>query len=449
MLWQLRHRGGVATRKVEEGSSVAAHGGRSKAWACAVALLAAGTAGLSGLAMAGPASAQRPPIRHIVVLYLEIHSFDNLLGYWCKHHRGRCPDGGMPSSVRLSDNSVVTPGVMPDIVPVVSHSVAAQQVAVDAGKMDGWEKLKGCTAKTGYACIGGYTPAQVPNLAALAHRFAISDRTFSMADSPSWGGHLYAVMGSLDGFEGGNPFPAPGVPPGPGWGCDSKRITPWKAPDGAVQRVPSCVPDYSLGLPNGGAFMPTPAEHAPTILDRLHHAGLSWRIYGEPTPTSSTGPIAGGYGWDICPSFADCLYTHQKADNVPSSTFVRAARSGKLPNFALVTPGGKDAASSEHNGFSITAGDDWLGQVASPLVIISPYARRSYTDTTATTFAGILAYTEHNFGLTPLGVNDKRAYAFGKAFNYSQTPLLPVRVVYRPWPRDAYHVNMREANQDS
>jgi len=491
MLWQLRHRGGVATRKVEEGSSVAAHGGRSKAWACAVALLAAGTAGLSGLAMAGPASAQRPPIRHIVVLYLENHSFDNLLGYWCKHHRGRCPDGGMPSSVRLSDNSVVTPGVMPDIVPVVSHSVAAQQVAVDAGKMDGWEKLKGCTAKTGYACIGGYTPAQVPNLAELAHRFAISDRTFSMADSPSWGGHLYAVMGSLDGFEGGNPFPAPGVPPGPGWGCDSKRITPWKAPDGAVQRVPSCVPDYSLGLPNGGAFMPTPAEHAPTILDRLHHAGLSWRIYGEPTPTSSTGPIAGGYGWDICPSFADCLYTHQKADNVPSSTFVRAARSGKLPNFALVTPGGKDAASSEHNGFSITAGDDWLGQVASavmagpewrstalfitwddcgcfydqvppgvnpdgtaqgprsPLVIISPYARRSYTDTTATTFAGILAYTEHNFGLTPLGVNDKRAYAFGKAFNYSQTPLLPVRVVYRPWPRDAYHVNMREANQDS
>src|SRR6266705_468894 len=177
MLWQLRHRGGVATRKVEEGSSVAAHGGRSKAWACAVALLAAGTAGLSGLAMAGR------------------------------------------------------------------------------------EKLKGCTAKTGYACIGGYTPAQVPNLAALAHRFAISDRTFSMADSPSWGGHLYAVMGSLDGFEGGNPFPAPGVPPGPGWGCDSKRITPWKAPDGAVQRVPSCVPDYSLGLPNGGAFMPTPAEH--------------------------------------------------------------------------------------------------------------------------------------------------------------------------------------------
>jgi len=223
----------------------------------------------------------------------------------------------------------------------------------------------------------------------------------------------------------------------------------------------------------------------------MQHVGLSWRIYGEPTPTSISGPIAGGYAWDICPSFADCLYTHEKANNVASSTFVRAARTGHLPNFALVTPGGKDATSSEHNGFSMTVGDDWLGQVASavmngpewrstvlfitwddcgcfydqvppgvnpdgtaqgprtPLVIVSPYAKRGYTDTTATTFAGILAYTEHNFGLTPLGVNDKRAYAFSNAFNYSQTPLRSARMVYRPWPRDAYHVNMREASQDS
>jgi len=223
----------------------------------------------------------------------------------------------------------------------------------------------------------------------------------------------------------------------------------------------------------------------------MQHAGLSWRIYGEPTPTSISGPIAGGYAWDICPSFADCLYTHEKANNVASSTFVRAARTGHLPNFALVTPGGKDATSSEHNGFSMTVGDDWLGQVASavmngpewrstvlfitwddcgcfydqvrpgvnpdgtaqgprtPLVIVSPYAKRGYTDTTATTFAGILAYTEHNFGLTPLGVNDKRAYAFSNAFDYSQTPLRSARMVYRPWPRDAYHVNMREASQDS
>lgn len=43
------------------------------------------------------------PIRHIVVVYLENHSFDSMLGCWCDDHPGRCPDGGMPSSVTLSN----------------------------------------------------------------------------------------------------------------------------------------------------------------------------------------------------------------------------------------------------------------------------------------------------------------------------------------------------------
>jgi phospholipase C len=470
---------------------MAAHSGLSKLSVGAAAFVAAATALLSGLAMTGTANAAPTPIKHIVVLYLENHSFDNVLGYWCRQNQTRCPDGGMPTSVTLSDGTVVHPGVMPDIVPGVSHTVAAQQNAIDGGKMDGWQNVGGCNAKTGYRCIGGYTPAQVPNLAALASRFAISDRTFSMADSPSWGGHLYAAMASLDGFKGDNPNPAPGVINGPGWGCDSNKITPWKAPSGSYELVPSCIPDYSLGLPNGGAFRPTPAKHAPSIMDRLQAAGLSWRIYGEPTPPGTGKPTAGGYGWDICPSFADCLDTPEKANNVASSTFVHDARAGHLPNFAIVTPGGADAKLSEHNGFSMTAGDDWLGQIASavmngpqwrstvlfitwddcgcfydqvppgvnpdgtpqgprtPLVIVSPYAKPGYTDTTATTFAGILAYAEHTFGLNSLGVNDAQAYAFANAFNYTQAPLQPVRMVYRPWPRDAYHVNLRQAQQDT
>jgi phospholipase C len=84
-----------------------------------------------------------------------------------------------------------------------------------------------------------------------------------------------------------------------------------------------------------------------------------------------------------------------------------------------------------------------------PLVIVSPYARPGYTDRTATTFAGILAYTERTFGLTPLGLNDARAYPFTNAFNYHQAPLQPARMVSRPWPWAAYHVNMKAALQDS
>jgi phospholipase C len=452
--------------------------------------LVVASAGLSWFAMTGSVRAQPTPIKHIVVLYRENHTFDNILGYWCHRNVRRCPDGGMPSSVKLSNGEVVIPDITPDFVPKVSHNVAAEQAAIDGGKMDGWQHVKGCRARTSYACIGGYLPAQVPNVATLAKQFAISDRTFSMADSPSWGGHLYAVMGQLDGFLGNNPFAARGVTPRPGWGCDSRHVTQWRSPRGRVEKVPSCVPDYSLPLANGGAFRPTPVKHVPTILDRLSGAHLSWRIYGQPEPAGN-GTLAFGYVWDICPSFAECLYTHQKANNVPSATFEQDALSGKLPSFAIVTPGGQDAKFSEHNKMSMTAGDDWLGKVASavmngpewkstalfitwddcgcfydhvrpgtnpdgtrqgprvPLVIVSPYARHAYTDTTATTFAGILAFTEHTFGLTPLGINDKKAYSFTHAFNYSRGPLGPARMVYRPWPPDAYHVDMKQAMQDS
>jgi phospholipase C len=417
------------------------------------------------------APASTVPIRHVVVLYLENHSFDNVLGYWCDQTR-RCR--GMPTSVTLKGGTVVTPGVTPDTVPNVIHSVMAQQTAIDGGKMDGWAHIQGCRASGGYACISGYQPSGVPNFTALASRFAISDETFSMQDSPSWGGHLYAVMASQDGFTGANPVPAPGVTAGSGWGCDSNKVTTWVSPEGTRQTVPSCVPDKSLGIDNGGAFEPTPAHQAATIMDRLQAAHLSWRIYG-----SKYGQA--GYIWATCPSIAECLYSQQSHIR-ESEQFVTDAQAGNLPNFSLVLPGDKTNPDSQHNGTSMTAGDNWVGQLASavmngpdwkstalfityddcgcfydqvppgtnpdgtaqgprtPLLIVSPYARPGYTDSTRTTFAGILAYTEHTFGLRSLSKDDASAYGFANAFNYSQAPLGPVRMAQRPLPASARHL---------
>ena len=422
-------------------------------------------------------AASAVPIQHIVVLYLENHSFDNVLGYWCDQTH-RCL--GMPPSVTLKDGTVVTPGVTPDTVPGVSHTVQAQQTAVDGGKMDGWGQIGGCTAATGYACISGYLPSGVPNFTALASRFAISDETFSMQNSPSWGGHLYAVMASEDRFTGDNPVAAAGVTAGSGWGCDSNKVTTWVSPGGTKQTVPSCVPDRSLKIANGGAFRSTPAMQAPTIMDRLQAAHLSWTIYG-----STYGQA--GYIWATCPSIAECLYTQQSHIR-ESEQFVTDAQAGNLPSFSLVVPGDATNPDSQHNGTSMTAGDNWIGRVASavmngpewnstalfityddcgcfydqvppgtnpdgaaqgprsPLLIVSPYARPGFTDSTPATFAGILAYTEHTFGLRGLSKNDASAYDFANAFNYNQTPLASVGMVKRPLPASARHLPPPDPN---
>ncbi len=432
------------------------------------------------------------PIQHVIVIDMENHSFDNVLGFWCDANSGRCPDGGMPASVTLSNGAVVTPSVDPDTVPNVQHDVQSQLAAMNitngVPQMNGWQNITGggCAASTGYQCISGYTPSQIPNIAGVATAFAISDMFFSMGDSPSWGGHLYAVLGSLDHFTGNNPQPARGVTAHPGWGCDSDKVTPWVSPTtGKTQNIPSCIPDPALGLPNGGAFKPTPAAHEVSILDELQNAGLSWKIYGAADPND------GGYDWAICPSLADCHYTSQTQNLVEASQFITDVSGGNLPAFSLVVAGGKRLTiDSCHNKFSMTACDNYVGRLVSaaengpdwsssaifltfddfggfydqvppsvnpdstqqgprlPLVIISPYAKPGFTDTTATSFAGILAYVEQTFGLAPLTVNDQSAYDFSNAFDYAQTPLKPLRLVQRPLPTSARHISASAIGDD-
>jgi phospholipase C len=64
-----------------------------------------------------------------------------------------------------------------------------------------------------------------------------------------------------------------------------------------------------------------------------------------------------------------------------------------------------------------------------PMIIISPYAKRGYTDSTVASFASILAFSEHVLGLTPLNSVDANAYNYMGAFNFNQTPLPAVRMI--------------------
>src|SRR5438046_8707786 len=55
-----------------------------------------------------------------------------------------------------------------------------------------------------------------------------------------------------------------------------------------------------------------------------------------------------------------------------------------------------------------------------PLVIVSPYAKRSYTDHRPASLASILRFTELTFGLKALNVNDAHAYDYADAFNFAE-----------------------------
>jgi phospholipase C len=305
-----------------------------------------------------------------------------------------------------------------------------------------------------------FEPRQIPNLARLARRFVISDRTFETDIAGSWASHLEIVAARLAGFTGDNPEPR--EDDGPGWGCDSRKKAPWRAkPGAAVKHVPSCIPDSDLNptrYPYGGAYRPTPVEQIPTIMDRLDQAGLTWKLYAA---TKETG---NGYLWSICPTFADCLYTPSRSNLVPRHQVLGDAKHGRLPAFSAVLPSPK---LSQHNTFSMAQGDNWIGQVVRaiekgpdwgstaifityddcgcfydhvapppgfgprlPMVIVSPYAKPHHTDHGTASQASILAFTERTFGLPSLGAKDAAAYDYSHSFDYGQTPLAPVPVTH-------------------
>ena len=418
--------------------------------------------------------ATRNPIEHVVLFFQENHSFDETLGVYCQTRAVPCD--GYTGPVTLADGTTAPQTHSPDVVPIVDHSVAGQQAAQNGGRMDGWASLRGCEAPT-YNCLSYYTPADIPNLTALADHYAVSDRTFSFADSSSFGGHLYAATADLDGFTGDIPKKAPGVPIGPGWGCDSNRITDWTGPDGVEIQVPSCVPNSD----GSGPFRASPVPHIDTVFDQLQEVGKSWRIYGAPSQDPDNPHGGGGYGWSICPTFADCLYSPQRANLVNSTQILADAANGTLPSYSVITPSGASANlvgtdTSQHNQASMAAGDDWIGRVLTalqsspqwgstavfityddcgcfydhvppplnpdgtrggvrlPMVVASPWVRAGYDDSTPTSLAGVLAFAEHVLGVEPMNVNDAQAYPYAGMFNFSQRPLTTIPMTHPPIP---------------
>jgi hypothetical protein len=69
------------------------------------------------------------------------------------------------------------------------------------------------------------------------------------------------------------------------------------------------------------------------------------------------------------------------------------------------------------------------------MVMISPYAKAAFTDSTNASFASMLAYIEHTFGLAPLSTEDSNAYDFSDSFDYLQRRIAPIRMQSHAVPR--------------
>lgn len=354
------------------------------------------------------------PINHVVEIMQENHTFDNLFGEF--------PGAdGIPAGTRLP-NPVLSisrrPAVSPifagpnegDIVTPISNIRSVEQMAMDyepGGELGG-------KPKTGYlmdhytTTIGGlgtiteWGPSFDPNLQYLARNYELGDQNFQPAIGPTQPNVHYALTGTDEHFPYDNPQPPPGI---------------------------TSQNDYS-------------------IFKELDGAGLTSKAYwGLPFGT------LGAFWYDMFPpsrrsdaTTTDQFFTDLAHKNLPSFSILRAAG-----NYQEGAPG------------DIEEGDAWVGQIVAaianspewkstaifvtydegggfwdhvpppiktadgygtrtPLVIVSPYARRGvYHEQTTDT--SILSFVQALWHLKPLNSFNAEQNNLLSAFNFNQHPL--------------------------
>jgi phospholipase C len=143
------------------------------------------------------------PFDHLVVVMMENHSFDNLLGYLPYTHP-------QADGLTIDGNGVATnQNLLSDGTPVVSfplrntaqqnfitQSWKATREQVDGGAMDGVVR----TAKDQHQPMGYYTPDLLPFAYSLARTFTVANRWFCSAPGPTYPNRRFMLAGTAFGL---------------------------------------------------------------------------------------------------------------------------------------------------------------------------------------------------------------------------------------------------------
>jgi phospholipase C len=396
-----------------------------------LAALVAGSAAASVSRAATVASSHRAktPIEHFVTLMQENHTYDNYFGTYprgngfpahvCVPIDPLKPRRGCVRPFHLGSNRVVPADP--------AHSTAIAREQFNHGRMNGFVRALDRVNQDGRLAMGYRNGRDLPYYWNLAAQYVLYDRFFSSAMSDNFVNHLYWVTGG--------PAGEPAVPRGE---------------------------ELGHALPTDGAHGLT------TIFDRLDRAGVSWKFYVQdynPNLTYRTFrrfPATRASQVVRVPLLSMPRYLQNprlRSHIVPLDRYYDDLLDDKLPAVSYIVPSGP----TEHPPSSVGSGqafvrslinsliqspewkssafllsyDEWGGwydhvkppQVDGygygfrvPALLVSPYARRGFIDSTQLDYTSILRFIEENWNLKPLTSRDAHANSVAGGFDFRQAP---------------------------
>jgi phospholipase C len=413
-------------------------------------------------------------VNHVVVIYLENHSFDNLYGEFAGA-AGLADAANAPKQISATGaaytalpqvNGSPIPANLPNApfnidqyVPATKatidlvHRYYQEQMQIDGGKMDQFAQVSDAQGLS----MGYYHTAQLP-LAAEAAKYTLADHFFHSAFGGSFLNHQFLIAAAAPTFPGA-PANVTAV-----LDANGKLVTDgFVTPDGYAVNT-----SYTVNTPHPAttpASQLVPNQTNATIGDRLNDANIDWKWYsggwndalaGHPDPLFQFHHQPFAY----YAKYADG--TALKAAHLKDETdFMAAAQNGTLPPVSFVKPIG---ANNEHPGYTdlitgenhtlqlinaVRNGPNWKDaviiitydehggfwdHVAPPVVdkwgpgsrvpalIISPFAKKGFVDHTNYETVSILSFIEKRFKLQPLNSRDQKADPLSNAFDFSQNP---------------------------
>ncbi|WP_214070670.1 alkaline phosphatase family protein [Mucilaginibacter sp. dw_454] len=418
-----------------------------------------------------PAKAQLSKVKHVVVIYMENHSFDNLWGQFPgadgldkakKENIIQVDANGKPfETLPPVPKSSAFPTNLPndvfninqyvsadEVSPDITHRFYQEQLQIDGGKMDKFAQYN----FTKGLSMGYYKTSEIP-LYDLAKKYTLCDNFYHSAFGGSFLNHIWLVAAA-----------SPVYPNAPAVMKAQLDASGKLVKDGTI--TPD---DYAVNTINSVNLHPQKADPAgllpiqtgPNIGDRLTDKGVSWAWYSEGWNDIEAGKPYRGFTYHHQPIVYFQRYTpgsKDRAEHLKDETeFLEAAQKGTLPAVSFVKPSGLE---NEHPGqSSINAGenhavklinavlngpngkdaviiltydenggfwdhvappviDKWGPGSRVPALVISPFAKKGYVDHTQYETVSILAFIEKRWGIAPLTDRDKKADPFSHAFNF-------------------------------